>query len=105
MKNILNRIFVVAGLSVALSSCSFLEVEPQVICSDTFYNTEKEVQYGLAGVYGVMSNEALYGNFYSLMYSNIDDLCYFNRDMGSNLLQFHRHTAGTSQIYDIWVEL
>ena len=105
MKKILNKIFVVSGLCAALSSCSFLDVEPQVICSDTFYNTEKEVQYGLAGVYGVMSNEALYGNYYSLMYSNIDDLCYFNRDMGSNLLQFHRHTAGTSQIYDIWVEL
>ena len=104
MKKILNKIFVVSGLCAALSSCSFLDVEPQVICSDTFYNTEKEVQYGLAGVYGVMSNEALYGNYYSLMYSNIDDLCYFNRDMGSNLLQFHRHTAGTSQIYDIWVE-
>ena len=105
MKKILNKIFVVSGLCAAFSSCSFLDVEPQVICSDTFYNTEKEVQYGLAGVYGVMSNEALYGNYYSLMYSNIDDLCYFNRDMGSNLLQFHRHTAGTSQIYDIWVEL
>ena len=76
-----------------------------MICSDTFYNTEKEVQYGLAGVYGVMSNEALYGNYYSLMYSNIDDLCYFNRDQGSNLLQFQRHTAGTSQIYEMWVEL
>ena len=76
-----------------------------MICSDTFYNTEKEVKYGLAGVYGVMSNEALYGNFYSLMYANIDDLCYFNRDMGTNLLQFHRHTAGTSHVYDIWVEL
>ena len=105
MKKILNKIFVSAGLCAALSSCSFLDVEPQVICSDTFYNTEKEVLYGLAGVYGVMSNEALYGNYYSLMYSNIDDLCYFNRDMGSNLLQFHRHTAGTSQVYDIWVEL
>ena len=105
MKKIFNKIFVVSGLCVALSSCSFLDVEPQVICADTFYNTEKEVQYGLAGVYGVMSNEALYGNYYSLMYSNIDDLCYFNRDQGSNLLQFQRHTAGTSQIYDIWVEL
>ncbi len=105
MKRILNRIFVVTGLCAALSSCSFLDVEPQVICSDTFYNTEKEVQYGLAGVYGVMSNEALYGNYYSLMYSNIDDLCYFNRDQGSNLLQYHRHTAGTSQVYDMWVEL
>lgn len=105
MKKLLNKIFVVSGLCAALSSCSFLEVEPQVICSDTFYNTEKEVQYGLAGVYGVMSNEALYGNFYSLMYSNVDDLSYFNRDQGSNLLQFNRHTAGTSQIYDMWVEL
>ena len=105
MKKIFNKILVVSGLCAALSSCSFLEVEPQVICSDTFYNTEKEVQYGLAGVYGVMSNEALYGNYYSLMYSNIDDLCYFNRDQGSNLLQFQRHTAGTSQIYDMWVEL
>ena len=74
MKKLLNKIFVVSGLCAALSSCSFLEVEPQVICSDTFYNTEKEVQYGLAGVYGVMSNEALYGNYYSLMYSNVDDL-------------------------------
>ena len=105
MKKIFNKILVVTGLCAALSSCNFLEVEPQVICADTFYNTEKEVQYGLAGVYGVMSNEALYGNYYSLMYSNIDDLCYFNRDQGSNLLQFQRHTAGTSQIYDIWVEL
>lgn len=105
MKKIYNKILVVSGLCAALSSCSFLDVEPQVICADTFYNTEKEVQYGLAGVYGVMSNEALYGNYYSLMYSNIDDLCYFNRDQGSNLLQFQRHTAGTSQIYDMWVEL
>ena len=105
MKKIFNKILVVSGLCAALSSCSFLDVEPQVICADTFYNTEKEVQYGLAGVYGVMSNEALYGNYYSLMYSNIDDLCYFNRDQGSNLLQFQRHTAGTSQIYDMWVEL
>ena len=105
MKKIFNKILAATGLCAALASCSFLDVEPQVICSDTFYNTEKEVQYGLAGVYGVMSNEALYGNYYSLMYSNIDDLCYFNRDMGSNLLQFHRHTAGTSQVYDIWVEL
>lgn len=105
MKKIFNKILVVTGLCAALTSCGFLDVEPQVICSDTFYNTEKEVQYGLAGVYGVMSNEALYGNYYSLMYSNIDDLCYFNRDQGSNLLQFQRHTAGTSQIYEMWVEL
>jgi len=105
MKKIFNRILIVAGMSALLSSCSFFEVEPQVICSETFYNTEKEVQYGLAGVYGVMSNEAFYGNYYSVMYSNIDDLCYFNRDIGTNYLQYNRHDAGTSQVYDIWVEI
>ena len=95
----------VSGLCVALNSCSFFDVEPQVICSETFYNTEKEVLYGLAGVYGVMSNEQLYGNYYSCMFANIDDLCYFNRDIGTNYLQYNRHAAGTSQVYDIWVEL
>ena len=105
MKRIFNRILVLAGLGAALSSCSFLEVEPHVICSETFYNSASEVQYGLAGVYGVMSNEQLYGNFYSVMCSNVDDLCYFNREQSNNLLQFQRHSAGTSQIYDIWIEL
>lgn len=104
MKKILNTILIATGIFAA-TSCGFFDVEPQVICSDTFYNTEKEVQYGLAGVYGVMSNEALYGNYYSQMCSNIDDLSYFNRDIGSNYLQYNRHDAGTSQIYDIWVEL
>ena len=56
MKKILNKILIVSGLCAAVS-CSFFEVEPQVICSDTFYKTEAEVKYGLAGVYGVMNNE------------------------------------------------
>ena len=93
MKKILNKITVAAGICVAVSSCGFLDVDPQVILSDSFYNNEKEVQYGLAGVYGVLNNEAFYGNYYSLMYSNVDDLCYFNRDVASNFLQFNRHDA------------
>lgn len=104
MKKILNTILIVSGLCAA-ASCSFFDVEPQVICSDTYYNTEKEVQYGLAGVYGVMSNEELYGNKYSLMISNIDDLCYFNREVGTNYLMYNRHNAGTTEIYEVWIEL
>ena len=89
----------------AISSCSFLNVEPQIIESDTFYNSEDEVKYGLAGVYGVLNKEQLYGNYYSVMYANIDDLCYFNRDVGTNYLQYCRHDAGTIQVYDIWTAL
>ena len=78
MRNIY-KVLIGTSLSAILSSCSFFDVTPQVICSETFYKTEAEVKYGLAGIYGAMSKESFYGNYYSLMYSNIDDLCYFNR--------------------------
>ena len=58
----LKNIIAAIGLSAVMTSCGFLDVEPQVICSDTFYNTQEEALYGLAGVYGVMNNEAFYGN-------------------------------------------
>lgn len=103
MKN--NRYIAFVTGAVLLSSCNFLDLTPNVICSDTFYNTEDEVKYGLVGVYGVMGREQFYGNYYSAMYANNDDLCYFNRDLGTNFLQYNRHDAGTVQIYDIWTTI
>ena len=88
-----------------MTSCGFLDVEPQVICSDTFYNTQEEALYGLAGVYGVMSNEAFYGNYYSLMCSNVDDLCYFNRSTTSNYTNMYKHDASATEIYAAWTEM
>ena len=88
-----------------MTSCGFLEVEPQVICADTFYNTQEEALYGLAGVYGVMSNEAFYGNYYSLMCSNVDDLCYFNRSTTSNYTNMYKHDASATEIYAAWTEI
>lgn len=104
MRNIY-RFLIGAAAVTSLFSCSFFDVEPQVICSDTFYNSEAEVKYGLAGVYGAISKEQFYGNFYSLMYANVDDLCYFNRDISTNYLQYYRHNASTSQVYDIWTAI
>ena len=104
MKKILNKILIVSGLCAA-ASCSFFEVEPQVICSDTFYKTEAEVKYGLAGVYGVMNNEEFYGSDYSLACSNIDDLSYFNRESSSNYLQWYIHGPGEGNVYDVWTEI
>lgn len=104
MKKIYRLLTAISGAALALS-CSFLDQTPKVICSDTFYNTEDEVRYGLAGVYGVMNKEAFYGNYYSLMYANNDDLCYFNRDISTNFLQYNSHDAGTVQIYNIWTAM
>ena len=62
--------------SMAMASCSLLDVEPTVIMKDTYYNTEQEALYGLAGVYGVMNNEDFYGSNYSIICSLNDDLSY-----------------------------
>lgn len=88
-----------------MTSCNFLEVEPQVICSDTFYNTANEAMSGLVGVYGVMSNEPFYGNYYSLMCSNVDDLSYFNRSTTSNYTNMYKHDASATEIYAAWSEM
>lgn len=104
MRNIY-RFLIGAAAVTSLFSCSFFDVKPQVICSDTFYNSEAEVKYGLAGVYGAIGKEQFYGNFYSLMYANVDDLSYFNRDISTNYLQYCRHNASTSQVYDIWTAI
>lgn len=99
------NIIISAFAAIVSVSCNFLEVEPQVICAETFYNTEDEVRYGLAGVYGVMSNEAFYGNYYSLMCSNVDDLSYYNRPTTTNYTQIYRHDASSTEIYSAWTEI
>ena len=100
IRNIISIIF-----SIALSSCDFFEVKPQIITEDDFYKTNDEVKYALAGVYGVMSNEAFYGNYYSLMCSNIDDLCYYNRATTSNYTNVYKHDATATEIYQAWTEI
>ena len=86
-------------------SCSFLDVDPEVITGDTYYNSEEEVLYGLAGVYGAINNEAFYGNYYSLMLSNTDDLCYYNRNSANNYSVWYQHDASSPEIYDAWTEI
>ena len=76
-----------------------------MICADTFYNTQSEAISGLVGVYGVMSNEPFYGNYYSLMCSNVDDLSYFNRSTTSNYTNMYKHDASATEIYAAWTEI
>lgn len=101
LRNILYNI----GIGTILTSCGFLDVEPKVICADTFYNSQEEALSGLVGVYGVMNNEAFYGNYYSLMCSNVDDLCYFNRATTANYTNQYKHDAGSTEIYSAWTEI
>ena len=88
-----------------LPSCNFLDVDPTVLTEDNAYKTESDALNGLAGVYGAMNNEAFYGNYYSLMCSNVDDLCYFNRSSSNNYVVWYAHDASSSEIYSVWTEI
>lgn len=100
-----NRILSISASCILLAGCHLLDVTPQVICSDTFYNSRDEAISALVGVYGPINNEAFYGNFYSLVISNGDDLCYFNRATPSYYTSVYRHDASTSEIYMAWTEI
>ena len=52
-----------------------------------------------------MSNEPFYGNYYSLMCSNVDDLSYFNRATTTNYTQVYAHDASATEIYAAWTEI
>ena len=105
MRKKLNNIILISALFVVAVSCSFLDREPTIIEAGTFYNSETEVLNGLAGVYGALGSEALYGNYYSLMLSNVDDLSYFNRSTTNNFSQMYAHDASSTEIYEAWAKL
>jgi len=105
IKSIL-KLGTLALLTAALPACSFLDTDPQIITDDGYYNSEQKLIYGLAGVYGVLNSEALYGNYYSLQIANADDLCYFNNYNNSESRpDRYNHSAGTAAIYDTWSKL
>lgn len=103
----MKRLFNISIAFAALlgSSCSFLDLEPKVIAPETFYEKDEDVLYGLAGVYGVINNEAFYGNYYSLMMSSVDDLCYYNREMTAAYPYFYNYGTTDSYVYSAWTEI
>ncbi len=100
MKRIFN--ILLACIPFAVSSCSFLDVEPQVIAPETFYESESDALYGLTGVYGAMNNESFYGCGYSLIMSVVDDLCYCNRDGAQAKPYYFNHGTTDADVYGAW---
>lgn len=105
IKSIL-KLGTLALLTAALPACSFLDTDPQIISDNGYYNSEQKLIYGLAGIYGVLNSEAIYGNYYALQIANADDLCYFNNYNNSESRpDRYNHSAGTASIYDVWLKL
>lgn len=105
MKRILTYLLAACCVPFSLASCSFLDVEPQVIAPETFYESEADALYGLTGVYGAMNNEEFYGNYYSLMMSGVDDLCYCNRDATQAFPYYYNHGTTDINVYGAWTTI
>ncbi len=103
MKTLRNIFF--AAVTAVMCSCNLMDVDPVILQKDNLYQNETDLLSGLAGAYGAINNESFYGNYYSLMASNVDDLCYFNRTSTTNTLQMYRYDASTAEIDYIWTEI
>lgn len=89
--------------AIMLSSCdSFLDTKPyDFTAPETFYSNESECTAALAGVYYTLVYEKVYGNNYSCMISNIDDLSYYQRQSGQLASQVYGndHNPGNQHVW------
>lgn len=89
-----------------LTSCNFLDTEPTDFAApETFYKNEKECTMALAGVYWTMAREHVYGNRYSCMISNVDDLSYYTRKDQDGQVFANSHNSGNGDIWNAWYSL
>lgn len=96
------NIFLAVCVCVTGTSCEdFFDVKPyDFVAPETFYTNEKECTMALAGVYYTLVTEEVYGNFYSCMLSNVDDLSYYQRQSGSLTSQVYGndHNPGNQNV-------
>lgn len=103
------NIFLAVCLCATGVSCEdFFETKPyDFVAPETFYTNEKECTMALAGVYYTLVTEAIYGNFYSCMLSNIDDLSYYQRQSGQLTSQVYGndHNPSNQHVWGVWKAL
>ena len=109
MKNIFKRIILPFAAAAALVSCSgLLDTTPyDFVAPETFYTTEMNCTMALAGVYNAMNTQEFYGNYYSCMLSNTDDLSYYQRAAANTASKVFGNDHGPSDgnILDAWTAI
>ncbi len=108
MKNIhltIRKISLVLSLTSLIACNSFLDTKPyDFVAPETFYSNEAECTMALAGVYYTLAYAEVYGNTYSCMVSNIDDLSYYARpaaNTASNVFG-NDHSSSDVNIWGVW---
>lgn len=102
MKNIL---FILL-FALSLNSCSdFLDTRAyDFVSPEEFYQNQNDAQMALAGVYSTLATENVYGNRYSCMISNVDDLSFYVRPSTQTVTHVYGndHNTSNTDIYNAW---
>lgn len=107
--NELSKVLFALCLGASVSGCSdFLETEPyDFVAPQTFYANENDCTMALAGIYYTLTYEEVYGNYYSCMISNVDDLSYYKRKAADTAGYVYGNDHGPSEknIWGTWEAL
>ena len=108
MKSI-NSIFkkiCVLTIAASMAGCDMLDTKPyDFVAPETFYKNETDCNMALAGIYWTMAAEHVYGNRYSCMLSNVDDLSYYYRQNQTGAVFANAHNTGNTDLWYTWTSL
>ncbi len=83
----------------------FLDVEPSTTWKDeTFYSTEKEANLALAGIYGVLAHDDLYGSNFVILMEGGTDETYANDHNISWGAAKYEHNQSNNEIKNAWLK-
>lgn len=109
MKQYIISKFMIAGvISLLMSACNFMDTKPtDFLAPETFYKNESELKMALSGVYYTLVRTEVYGNYYSCMVANSDDLSFTSRNPAgtSSKIIGNDHNSSNGDVYDIWRRL
>lgn len=99
-------IFLLAGALLILGSCKkFLDTQPSdFLAPETYYNSEKELNYALTGIYDVLGSADLYGDNMFYQYDITDEGVYGHAGVTSGV-QVYNFSSSNATVAATWKTL
>lgn len=93
--------------SVMVGCEDYLDQQPNsTFAIDEFYSTPKEAEIALAGMYGILATDAVYGRDLSIIMDSGTDESYYNRRYNENwTVGLYRETAADNYVKEFWSAL
>ena len=97
-----NKLVTVILSVLFVGSCDFLELRPNELTPETFYNTEEDLRKALLGVYSPLMQEPFYGENYVVCHAGGDDLCFYQRSQTRTTMTFALANSSAPEILTFW---